>query len=196
MNARHDRGVTHEMLASMIGYHDTEETSRLIFAFEQGELFEPELLDQLISALGISRDVTELAWLSDWAELYHRWTRWIDEPIQQMVLLCRDDFDEGIPIRRRAPTLRIAERCTSRIARKVRSTAWMIYSRRIASQFDEQGRFVQRVEALPPKLGEPFVALGGFKVVGCSVFQPVGTLNQYRRYAKINRFAVTDYFTE
>lgn len=196
MNARHDRGVTHETLARIIGFHNIEEASRLIFAFEQGELFEPELLTQLISALEISRDVTELAWLSDWAELYCQWVRWIDEPIQQMVLLCRDDFDEGIPIRRRAPTLRIAERCTSRIARKVRSTAWMIYSRRIASQFDEQGRFVQRVEALPPKLGEPFVALGGFKVVGCSAFQPERALKEYRRYAKTNRFGVTVYVAD
>lgn len=194
VNTRHDCGVTHETLARMLGCHDIAEASNRIVAFENGERFDRELLDQMISAFEIPREVLELAWLKDWTELYRRWNRWIDEPISQFVFLATDDSGyELIPIVRHILDYRTGERFASRIARRFNRSACLVFSRRIVSHFDRKGRRTHRVEALPPRLGEPFAEFGGYHILEWNELLRDAAKNSHSHFAITNRSGVTEY---
>lgn len=194
VNARQDQDVTHERLAQMLGCYDIAEASNRIVAFENGERFDPTLLDQMTSALEIPRQVVELAWLKDWTDLYRRWNRWIDEPISQFVFLATDDFGyELIPIVRHIFDYRTGERFASRIARRFNLPACLVFSRRAVSYFDRSGRLMHRVEALPPRLGEPFAEFGGYHVFEWNELLQNAAKNSHSHFAITNRSGVTEY---
>ena len=188
LQARRERGINRGKLAKMIGYQNLTKGARRISEFERGEHYDQELASRMASALGVPQVDFELAWLTDWSVLHRQWTSWVDEPIQQYVILATGDFRyRWIPIELHLTLLRTAEHFASRVARKFHLPTWLIFSRRIASHFDRRGHLTRRVEALPPSLGEAFVEFGGYSIAGWTRIPRDPALNRHRRFAVSNR---------
>ena len=102
-----------------MGYRNVTKAAQQIYRFEQGEWYDEEQVNQMTSVLAIPREVSELAWLSDWAVLHRQWTDWIDVPIQQYVVVKVGDCSfQKIILPRHVPFLRSAERFATRSARE------------------------------------------------------------------------------
>ena len=191
---RRERRISRGKLARMIGYGNLTRGAHRINEFERGEGFDPELLTRMVAALGIPQAICDMAFLRDWSALYCRWNKWIDEPIpQQVIVALGDTRQRKITLSRRIPILRFAERFASRVARQHRLSVWMVFSRRLASHWDRQGRLTHRIEALPPCLGEPFVAHGGLTIFGWTPYPRITVRRLQRRFAMTNRYGVTVY---
>ena len=194
VKGRRDLGITRGRLAQMIGCLNTSKTARRIFDFESGERFDTELLSRITSALGIPRQDIELAWLSDWMVLHRHWMHWIDERIQQCVIVAADDIPfHSIALRRHLPILRSAEHYAAHVACHFRQCVCLVFSRRVASCLDYRGRLISRVEALPHSLGEEFMHHGGYEVPGWSSHCQEVRSAQPCRYSLTDRFGRVSY---
>ena len=194
---REGHRISRGQLAKLMGYRNLSKGSRRIESFERGQYFDYDLIALMANALHVPRDKCELAWFTDWCALQRQWTKWIDEPITQQVIISLGDMGyQRLVLRRLIPTLRPAEQYASRIARRSQQSTWLIFSRRVVSELDHRGRLIRRIESLPSKMGEAFVEFGGFVVPGWTRYERRFNSKCHLRYTVTDRYGTVTYTNE
>jgi len=155
---RREQKLSLAEVARRLGYRNIAKGCNRIQRFEERSAIEPDLLAKLAEVLGIdSETVAELV-EQDRRDAFLEWRKWVQEPIRPYVIVRlvaaaykREDLPEEIQ------TAEEAEAAGAQIARRWQKKVCLVFSRRVAVWFNEQGQIVGRTESSPDSWMLPYL---------------------------------------
>lgn len=159
---RREQGLSLAELVKRLGYRNIAKGCNRILRFEQRSEIHPDLLDKLSEALGIDRQTVAALVEQDRRDCFENWLQWVRQPIQPYVivrLVAAAYKREELPAE--VQTAEEAEAAAAEIARRWEKKVCLVWSRRVAVWFNEQGTIVGRTESSPDQWSLPYMRLPG-----------------------------------
>lgn len=157
---RLERGLRPSKLAALTGCNDPAKIGGRIRQFETTGYISRELLQKLMVALEVDKELVNQLIETDRHEYYEKWLDWVNTPIKPyFVLRIMAAIYNSMPLPK-GLTQEEAEEYTSNFAKKTHKMCCLVWSRRLSVWFDSNGVVYNRTEAVPGVINTPYSWIG------------------------------------
>lgn len=162
---REERGWSLGEAARRLGYSNVGKGSRRVHLLEQGDAAFPDILAKLVLLYGLDPPHVEELIAQDRAEFVAAWEWWVDEPVPvQIVVRCILGVYGTQPVPPGLNEDELIEHCRG-LARRLRKRVFLVLSRRVTLNVNEEGEVTSRNVATPDCDPRPSMRLGNKRFV-------------------------------
>jgi len=163
-NRRLEKGLGFGHLARTVGYRNVTKGARKIQLLEQRGIIREDLLLKLVEVLGIDPSIVLDLAEKDRQEFVREWEAWADQPVaMEAVIRVMAAVYSTHTMPEEVKTQDEAEAYCSDLAKRLHKKVFLMVSRRLTINFDEQGVVTSRNVATPDRDPRPCMQIGKTK---------------------------------